>query len=487
MSTRQNILFIHTDSMDGRAMGCMGHPSLAGATPVLDQLHRDGMLFCNAYSNNPICCPSRASMLSGRFTHHCEGWNNFKGLEPGEPTFLDQLAQAGYRLNTLGKMDYLSGHHTERARVSPWTRSACIMRPNYRMNAPQVLDTDERRVHSHDWDKIDAAGLWLRERAGQASPDHPFFLYIGLNAPHPPFTTSRHYLDRIDPARVAIPPDDPTPHPALAYQRTVKNWMHGFSDDTVRLVRRIYFAMIAEVDAMAGQMLKTLDELDLADSTYVIFSSDHGEMAMEHRQFYKMAPYEPSVRVPLLIRGPGVRKNSQTDTLVSLVDVYPTLMDMAGLPQPRGLDGYSLMPLLQGGRSRHPGWVLSENHESSCCTGTFMLRQGDWKYIAYAGMAPLLFNLRDDPGEVHDLAGSRADKVRELDAVLKQVVDYEQVDAKVKAYDKASFAAWRREHSVAGDYRTLMSRIFSGWDRLPAGEGVPWTDDDEKQIERWLR
>ena len=86
-----NILFIHTDSMDGRLMGCMGHPAMANATPTLDALAREGVLFCNAYTNNPICCPSRASTWSGKFTHNCEGWNNFKGLKDSDDVFTDRL------------------------------------------------------------------------------------------------------------------------------------------------------------------------------------------------------------------------------------------------------------------------------------------------------------------------------------------------------------------------------------------------------------
>lgn len=486
MTAAPNIVFIHTDSMDGRAVGCMGHPTLSGLTPALDRLHHEGMLVRNAYCNNPICCPSRASMLSGRFTFHCEGWNNFKGLEPGEPTLLDALSRAGYRMQTLGKLDYLSGQHTVRARVSPWTRSAGVMRPNYRMHPPQVHDSRERRVHAKDWDKIDAAGAWLREQALSPATGTPFFLYVGLNAPHPPFTTSRYYLDLIDPARVELPPEDPSPHPALAFQRTVKNWMHGYSDETIRLVRRIYFAMIAEVDAMVGQLLATIDSLNLAGSTYVIFSSDHGEMAMEHRQFYKMSTYEPSARVPMILRGPGITPNRQTDTPVSLVDIYPTLMDMAGLPHPAGLDGHSLMPLARGGHDTHPGWVLCESHESSCLTGEFMLRQGDWKYIARPGFAAQLFDLAGDPWEIRDLVTARPDKAREMEVLLHQVVDYEMVNARVIARDKACFAQWRNEHLAAGDYKALMTRIFSGWDRLGEGQGDPWTVENEQQIQRWL-
>ena len=104
-------------------------------------------------------------------------------------------------------------------------------------------------------------------------------------------------------------------------------------------VRRIYFAMVAEVDAMVGRLVAAMQEMGLSDSTYLIFSSDHGEMAMEHRQYYKMNLYEPSVRVPLIVRGPGVRRGARVAAPVSLVDIHPTLMDMADLPHPPGLDG----------------------------------------------------------------------------------------------------------------------------------------------------
>ena len=482
-SRRANILFIDTDSMDGRVMGRMAHPAMSRATPNLDQLASQGVLFRNTYCNNPICCPSRASMLSGLYTHHCEAWNNYKGLSETDPTFLDQLAQGGYRLKILGKTDYLSGQHTIRARVSPWTRSANIQRPNYRMGAPKVLDNVGQRVHTVDWNDVDLAVDWLR-REGRG--DDPFFLYVGLRAPHPEFRTSKYYLDLIDESHVDLPPDDESNHPVLAYQRINTNWMHGFSDETVRLVRRIYFAMIAEVDAMAGRLLDAAAEADIADSTYIIFASDHGELAMEHRQFYKMSLYEPSARVPLIIRGPGVRKGAEVNTPVSLVDIYPTLMDMASLPCPDGLDGYSLEPELAGRPTVHPGWVLSEFHGTSCNTGSFMLREGGWKYVAYVGYPCQLFNLRDDPAEVHNLADDRPEIVEELDQKLRHLVDYEAVDAKVKAYDRASFRQWREEHMASGDYHELMTRIFSGWDGLAEGEGEPWSEAEEHLIESWL-
>lgn len=484
-----NIIFVHTDSMDGRAMGCMGHPALVGATPNIDRLARRGVLFRNAYSNDPICCPSRASMLSGRYTHHCEAWNNYKGLEPTDRMLFDDLRDAGYRTSVLGKTDYLSGSHTVRARVSAWTRSANVMRPNYRMGPPRVLDTDERHVRRGDWRDLDAAIRWIQEE-GARQPE-PFFLWMGIRAPHPDFVTSRHYLDLIDPSNVDIPKPDGYTHPVLEYQRVNKNWMHGFDDETVRLVRRIYFAMIAEVDGMVGELVGAIEDCGLGDSTCVVFSSDHGELAMEHRQFYKMSPYEASVRVPLVVAGPGVQQGVAIDTPVSLVDVYPTLMDLIGAPRPDGLDGHSLMPELTGKPTEHPGWALSEYHDTSCSTGMLMLRgsgaqSAAWKYVAYVGYPSQLFNLDEDPDELHDYAPEHPDIVREMDRRLREIVDYEAVDRKVKAYDRASFRQWRQEQLAAGTYRAVMARIFSGWDDLRDGEGDPWTDEEERGIEDWL-
>ena len=118
MTDRPNILFISSDSMDGRVLGCMGHP--AAHTPHMDRLASRGVLFTQAYCNSPQCCPSRASMWSGRYVHQVEAWNNFKGLEEGDCTFQDRLEAGGCRTQIVGKTDYSSGHHTLGARLTAW-------------------------------------------------------------------------------------------------------------------------------------------------------------------------------------------------------------------------------------------------------------------------------------------------------------------------------------------------------------------------------
>ncbi len=493
-----NIIFIHTDSMDGRLAGYMGHPAMADATPNIDSLAAEGTTFTRCYSNNPICCPSRASMLSGTFTHHCEGWNNFKGLEE-DKTLFDHLGDSGYEVVRFGKEDYLSGSHSARARVTAWLGPAGTMRPSYNEPAPTVDESHEKRVSKHDWSRVDQAVEAIHAHAGTgggaendgAGSGAPLFLYLGLNQPHPVFRTSRYYLDRIPEAAVDIPAVDQSVHPVQHFQRVHKAWRHGFSEEMVKLVRRVYMAMIAEVDEMVGTILSALRESSIDKDTIVVFSSDHGEMAMEHRQFYKMSFYEPSARVPLVFSGPGVAKGRRVDALTSLVDLYPTFAELVGSPateSPIGipLDGESLVPELRGGVGSRRDWVLSEFHGTTSPTSGFMFRQGEWKYVAWDGLAPQLFSPDSDPAECHDYAADNPEVVAELDKKLRTVVDYPAVARQVLEYNKNAFASWRGEHLQAGDYRELMSRVYSGWDHPDALTLSPWTDADEFAVETWL-
>ncbi len=470
--------------MDGRIMGCMGHPAVADATPNIDRLANDGVLFRNTFTNNPICCPSRASMWSGRYTHHCEGWNNYKGLEPGDDTFFDYLERMDYRIVRFGKEDWLSGSHSIRARVTPWTRTASIMRPSYNIAAPRLFEGRESRVHRKDWDDIDAAVSWLHKEG--RDDEKPFLLYVGIRAPHPAFLTSRRYFDRINASSIDVPIKDEEVHPVMLYQRVQKNWTHGFSEEMARLVRHVYYAMIAEVDEMLGRLLEAVAQVGLTDNTYVLFSSDHGELAMEHEQFYKMSFYEGSVRVPLIIRGPGLKKGLEVDELVSLVDLLPTLLDMTGCDNPEGLDGNSLLPDASGTPKERPDWVLSEFHGSTINTSMYMLRTGPWKYISYPGYEPQLFRPVDDPAETRNYAQQNFDVVADLDRKLNEVVHAREVTRRVAEYDKAAFRRWRDERRREGSYETLMAQVYSGWDNLDPDEVLPWSKAAERAIETWL-
>jgi len=483
-----NIVFIHTDSMDGRKLGCMGHPAMAGATPNIDRLAAEGTLFTQAYANNSICCPSRASTWSGLFTHHCEGWNNFKGLAESDRTFLDDLEAAGYQSRVIGKTDFRSGHHSVRARVTAWLRTAGFSWPVHPSIDLTVTAGAGGQGHPSEWTKAAMAVDWLGEHA---KDDAPLFLYLGLRKPHFPFKTADRWFNAIDPGTIDLPPTDECTHPVVLDRGKTMSCAQEFDAATSVMLRRIYFAMIAETDAVVGTVLEGIEAAGLADSTVVVFSSDHGELAMDHGQLYKGLAYEGSTHVPLIVRGPGLQVGQRLDTLVSLVDLYPTFMELAGRDRPAELDGVSLVPDLSGRATAHPGWALAEYHDTGCLTSWFMLRQDRWKYVAYPGYPSQLFDMLDDPDEVHDLAAEQPGQTAELDRRLREIVDYEAVAQKVREYDRNSFRAWREEHQAAGDYADWMACFAAGYknpERAAAEGAVPpsWPAADEERIEGWL-
>ena len=406
-------------------LGAMGHPALKNATPNTDRIAQSGVLFENAYCSHPICCPSRANMWSGRYTHNCESWNNHKGLEPGMWSLLTELPNT-HAVGTFGKLDYLSGGHTQLARLSAWLGPSGIRRPIFDKDQSQcftVADNEERRCHPGDWEKVDQAIEFLRK---QKNRRRPFFLYVGTSLVHPSFHTNTYWLSRIPEDAVDVPPMDHGNHPARQYQLKAKAWRYGFGDSTVRKVRRIYMAMCAEADALVGALYDAMQELGLDRNTYFVFSSDHGEMAMEHQDWYKMSMYEASVRVPLVMTGPGIQQGQRLRNLVSLVDLCPTLMEMGGCAVREGLDGESLLPLARGQTADSRDWAYACFMGCTLNTSAYMLRKGRWKYLAYAGYRPQLFDMESDPEELSDVSRERPDVAKRLDADLRSVVDYER-------------------------------------------------------------
>ena len=282
---------------------------------------------------------------------------------------------------------------------------------------------------------------------------------------------------------------------AIAYQRITKNCDKQFSENLVHQIRHTYFAMISALDEMVGRVLQTIDDLGLRDNTYVIFSSDHGEMAGDQNQILKRSMYEASSHVPLIVCGPDVQKGKTIDTPVSLVDFYPTFMDMAGInyanfastsSYPQTLDGESFLPQLTGTDERQRNWIMCEYHGDRCATGTFMLRQGDWKYVKHIGFDSELFNISKDPNETTDLIKEKTNIAQQLDQVLTRNFDCEGIDARAKQYDKESFIAWRKKAKAGGTYHDTMARVYSGYDRLCIEDIAPWADESEQQLEAWL-
>jgi arylsulfatase K len=499
---RPNIIFIMIESWDGKVLGLYGDPALQRATPNLDRFAKEAVVFRSHYTTHPICCPARANLWSGQYTFHCKSWNNHKGLEKGVPILKDVLQKEGQYVFAsnkigIGKHDYLSGGHTNQNRITAWTGAANIDLPAYHEHRPSVQFFPRQKVHMADWKRTHEAKKFLcqQQQRKDSGDRRPFFLYLSLTTPHPGFRTSKYWLSRINYDQVSIPPQDEEDHPVIRFQRRQKNWPYGFDPKDVQLTRAIYYAMVAETDHFIGEVLDTLHGLDLKKQTYVIITADHGENNMEHQLYYKMNMYESSVNVPLLISGPDVVPNRILGNITSMVDFYPTILDIARIPRsaaPNELDGESLLPLLQGKTDRSRNWAFSMFTGTASNTSQFMLRKGDWKYIAYPGYPPQLFNLKENPTETKNYAAEQPTIVAEMDDALKEIVDYPAVHREWQQYCKESFRAYRTEvqaHPIPlceygaiklrATYDQVMANTYKGWTKAHAAQLEAWLDSTD--------
>nr|XP_014723115.2 arylsulfatase K isoform X2 [Equus asinus] len=496
-----NVVLVVSDSFDGRLTFYPG--SQVVKLPFIDFMKAHGTSFLNAYTNSPICCPSRAAMWSGLFTHLTESWNNFKGLDPNYTTWMDVMEKHGYRTQKFGKLDYTSGHHSVSNRVEAWTRDvAFLLRQEGRPMVNLFPKKTKVRVMEKDWRNTDRAVNWLRKEA--INYTQPFVLYLGLNLPHPypspssgenfgasTFRTSLYWLKKVSYDAIKIPKWLPLSemHPIDYYSSYTKNCTGKFTEKEIKNIRAFYYAMCAETDAMLGEIILALRQLDLLQKTIVIYTSDHGELAMEHRQFYKMSMYEASAHVPLLIMGPGIQANLQVSNVVSLVDIYPTMLDIAGIPLPQNLSGYSLLPLSSETlkdedkfKNLRPPWILSEFHGCNVNASTYMLRTNQWKYVAYSDGAselPQLFDLSSDPDELTNIATKFPEITFSLDQKLRSIINYPKVSASVHQYNKEQFIKWKQ--SVGQNYSNVIANLRWHQDWLKEPRKY------ESAIDQWLK
>ncbi|XP_075710962.1 arylsulfatase K [Rhinoderma darwinii] len=499
---RYNMVMVMSDAFDGRLT--IAPENHLVALPNIDFLNKRGAVFMNAYTNSPICCPSRAAMWSGLFPHLTESWNNYKCLDPDYPTWMDLVKEKGYVTQKFGKQDYKSGSHSVSNRVEAWTRDVpFLLRQEGRPVASLIANKTETRIMQEDWKNADLAASWLRKQAANSS--QPFFLYLGLNLPHPypsvnmgenfgssTFLTSPYWLQRVSYKDVTIPKWLPLKamHPVDYYSSYTKNCTGNFSSQEIRDIRAYYYAMCAETDGILGEIISALADTGLLNTTYVLFTSDHGELAMEHRQFYKMSMYEGSAHVPLLIMGPNIQPGKRIENIVSLVDLYPTMLEIAGVPLPQHKSGFSLLPLSYARSDNdiisvselHPNWALSQFHGSDANASSYMLRENNWKYIAYSdgdSVPPQLFDLSKDPEELNNTAAQFPEIVRSMEEKLHSILDYKEVSAMVHRYNRQAFASWKE--SLRSNYTDVISKLrwHLDWSKKPKAY--------ELAIDRWLK
>ena len=239
--------------------------------------------------------------------------------------------------------------------------------------------------------------------------DRPFFVHVGLEKPHPPWTTQGRFLDLYNPAEMPLPPNrhewwenDPQ-FPFTKGRGFNSDREVPFSDDKMKHCIAAYYACISEMDGNVGKIMHALRREDLLEKTVIVFASDHGDNLFEHGLEQKHCFYEGAVAVPLIISGPEGRwQGGESSQFTSLIDIMPTLAEITHVPVPADADGCSLVPAMQGKTDPHRA-VFSEFHEWVRWPAR-MIRLREWKYIYYHGHTELLFNLDHDPGEMQNLA-----------------------------------------------------------------------------------
>jgi choline-sulfatase len=435
-----NIVLVMADQMAAAPLPCYGGQVVKA--PHLQALADGGVTFDAAYCNSPICAPSRFSMLSGRLPTRIGAYDNASELPASVPTIAHALAVAGYRTILAGKMhfigpDQLHGYEerlttdiypSDFSWTPDWAAGPRDKPSGISMNNVLQAGPCVRSLQIDYDDEVEHFALQrLYDLAREPEPSRrPFFLTVSFSHPHPPYTASQAHWDRYRDEDI----DEPAVAPIPFEQRDVHSqWLHVSHDADrqpvsaaqVRAARRAYYAMVSYVDDKVGRLLETLRACGFGGDTILVFTSDHGEMLGERGMFYKQCFFEPSVRVPLIVHGPARLAGRRVATPVSLVDLLPTFIDLAGggVDWPEPMDGRSLLTALRGGDVPAPR-VISEYTDMGVVAPCRMVREGRWKYFYTHGHPPQLFDLDTDPRELHNRAGSP--ELTEVEARLRAAV-----------------------------------------------------------------
>ncbi len=464
-----NILLIMSDQHTRGALGVAGNP--VAHTPNLDALARSGVCFDNAYCTFPVCVASRASLLSGLYTHHHQAYDNTQAWPFHVKTLAHYLGRAGYMSGVIGKMhfvdaqthgfDYKLDFNDWHQYLGPKTKLVAeeIIDPNSGSGLPQIDDL--WRESGDPW-----TGFIARDNregytavgriSALAEEDHfetfvaresvrflrhhgkqqPFFLVSSFLKPHDPFTPAERFA-RMFPAPGMNLPETWGKVDLATIPQWIQNRIHYDSacpelrfPPAAQLHIALYYASLAQTDDNVGKLWAALTELGLDGNTIVLYTADHGEMLGEHGLWGKFVFYEPSVGVPLLFRVPGVTPaHARCATPVSLVQIVPTLLELCGVPTPAGLDGASITRLLREPGAEIESTVFAEAALKTRRPGA-MIRQGRYKYSYYVGDLDELYDLHTDPAEMKNLAALPAFREKR-DELKKQLFDWHPPESEI--------------------------------------------------------
>ncbi|MBA1273622.1 choline-sulfatase [Stutzerimonas azotifigens] len=473
---RPNILFIMADQMAAPLL-----PLHDAASPVrlpnLMRLASEGVVFDAAYCNSPLCAPSRFTLVSGQLPSKIGAYDNAADLPADVPTYAHYLRRLGYRTALSGKMhfcgpDQLHGYEerltsdiypADYGWVVNWDEPE--QRLSWYHNMSSVLQAGPCvRTNQLDFDEevVFKAQQYLYDHV-RGEGDRPFCLTVSMTHPHDPYTIpepfwSLYRADEIPLPRHTLSQYQQDPH-SQRLLKVIDLWDRELPEQKIRDARRAYFGACSYIDANIGKLLATLEACGLAEDTIVVFSGDHGDMLGERGLWYKMHWFEMAARVPLLVHAPSRFTPARVSQAVSTVDLLPTLVELAGgrVDERLPLDGRSLIPHLQGDGGHDE--VFGEYMGEGTVAPLMMIRRGDWKFV-YSELDPLmLFDLRNDPQELENLAGSAEHR-----QILEGFIEQARNRWNMSAIHQATLDSQRRRRLVG---EALRSGKLTSWDHQP--------------------
>lgn len=412
LPSKPNILFLFSDDQRADTITALGNPHIQ--TPHLDRLAHQGTAFTRAYcmgaQQGAVCVPSRAMLMSGRTLFRASVTLD------DQATWPEMFARAGYATFMTGKW-----HNGQASARRAFAEGKAVFLGG--MGDPYGLPvqdygpkgwSEKRPSGKHSVELFaDCAAEFLKAQQGK----QPFLCYVAFNAPHDPRVAPREYHERYQPASLPLPANFLPQHPFNIGDLTGRDERLAPWPRTPEVIRRHladYYAAITFLDAQVGRILEALQASGQAENTLIVFSSDHGLAIGCHGLMGKQNLYDHSMHAPLIIAGPGVSRGKQTDALCYLLDIFPTLGDLAGVSAPEGNEGQSLVPVLAGKRAKGRDSIFTAYR-----TFQRAVRDDRWKLIVYPPLNRLqLFDLRDDPEEMKNLAGDK-DRTAEVERLAK--------------------------------------------------------------------
>jgi choline-sulfatase len=442
---RPNILFIMSDQHRYDYMNCAGSGFIR--TPNLDRLAGRGVRFSHCCTNAPVCAPARIGLATGLQPSRLGSLDNQSFLPRSATTYYQRLRDAGYRVGCVGKLDLAkpdgyNGRCGDRPCVFGWgfTHPEEVEGKMHAGKSPtprgpyglmleakglyEKFHRDYELRSSKGWrigashDSVlpteDFADSYVGRRAAEwierVPDDFPWHYFVSFVGPHDPFDPPTEYADRYRDAEVPPPIDaEMSGKPGWVQRRREPGTAEQIAE-----TRRQYCASTELIDCQIGRILEALESRGFAENTYVIYSSDHGEMLADHGLYHKSCAYEAALRVPLIAAGPGIEGGRTSAALVELGDLNPTICELAGLPAQERIDARSFVPVLRG---------RSEEHREDCVAalrGFRCIRTSRHKYIENYGDVPELYDLAEDPRELVNVAEDEPELCRELSGRMRE-------------------------------------------------------------------